>query len=271
MDQAWSLTIVQREMRMAAVLMCVAAFLAGGLTLFSGFGLGTLLMPVVALFLPVEAAIAVTAIVHLVNNLAKLALVGRFAKNDIVFRFGVPALLASMGGALVLQQLSGFSPLTRYEWLGRQFEILPVKAVIAALLVAFLYMEARLPEHEWPFDERYLPLGGLLSGFFGGLSGHQGAFRSMYLVNAGLTKEQFLGTGVVIACLVDFARLAVYGVWSLTTAHASLSLMMAVTGSALAGTIAATRLMHAVAMKVIRALISVLLILIALGLGTGII
>jgi uncharacterized membrane protein YfcA len=256
---------------MAVVLMCVAAFLAGGLTLFSGFGLGTLLMPVVALFLPVEVAIAVTAIVHLVNNLAKLALVGRFVIGDVAIRFGGPALLASVGGALFLQRLSGFSPLARYEWLGRQFEILPVKIVIAALLIAFLYTEARFSEHTWRFDERYLPLGGLLSGFFGGLSGHQGAFRSMYLVNAGLTKEQFLGTGVVIACLVDFARLAVYGASSLTTADTSLYLMLAITGAALAGTIVATRLMHAVTMQVIRALISILLILIALGLGTGII
>jgi uncharacterized membrane protein YfcA len=252
--------------------MCLAAFLAGGLTLFSGFGLGTLLMPVVALFLPVEAAIAVTAVVHLINNLAKLALVGRFAKRDFVIRFGLPALLASMGGALVLQQLSGLAPLAQYEWLGRQFEVLPVKAVIAALLVAFLYVETRLPEREWRFDERALPLGGLLSGFFGGLSGHQGAFRSVYLVNAGLTKEQFLGTGVVIACLVDFSRLAVYGASAaLVPEDASLYLLLAVTAAALAGTVTAARFMHAVTMKVIRGLISALLILIAVGLGTGII
>jgi hypothetical protein len=87
---------------MATFFMCLAAFLASGLTLFSGFGLGTLLMPVVALFLPVETAIAVTALVHLLNNLAKLGLVGRFAKKTFVLRFGVPALFASMGGAVVL-------------------------------------------------------------------------------------------------------------------------------------------------------------------------
>lgn len=256
---------------MATFFMCLAAFLASGLTLFSGFGLGTLLMPVVALFLPVETAIAVTALVHLLNNLAKLGLVGRFAKKTFVLRFGVPALFASMGGAVVLQRLSDLSPLARYERLGRQFEILPVKAVIAALLIAFLYIEARVPEEQWRFDDRYLPLGGLLSGFFGGLSGHQGAFRTAYLVNAGLTKEQFLGTSVVIACLVDLARLAVYGTSSsLMTAQASPFLLLAVTGAALAGTIAATRLIHVVTMKIIRALISALLIVIALGLGTGI-
>ena len=53
----------------------VAVFVAG-LTLFSGFGLGTLLMPAFALFLPVPVALAATAVVHLANNLFKLALVG---------------------------------------------------------------------------------------------------------------------------------------------------------------------------------------------------
>jgi hypothetical protein len=47
-----------------AISICAAAFAASGLTLFAGFGLGTLLMPVVALFFPVDVAIAITALVH---------------------------------------------------------------------------------------------------------------------------------------------------------------------------------------------------------------
>ena len=43
----------------AAVALCVS-----GLTMYSGFGLGTLLMPVFALFFPIEVAVAATAIVH---------------------------------------------------------------------------------------------------------------------------------------------------------------------------------------------------------------
>lgn len=37
---------------------CIASLLASALTLFSGFGLGTLLMPVVALFFLLDLAIA---------------------------------------------------------------------------------------------------------------------------------------------------------------------------------------------------------------------
>ena len=55
---------------------CAVAVLASGVTLFSGFGLGTVLMPAFALFFPVPVAIAATAVVHLANNLFKFVLVG---------------------------------------------------------------------------------------------------------------------------------------------------------------------------------------------------
>jgi hypothetical protein len=57
----------------------VTAFVASGLTLFSGFGLGTVLLPVFSLFLPVPLAVAATAVVHFANNLFKLGLVGTAA------------------------------------------------------------------------------------------------------------------------------------------------------------------------------------------------
>ena len=74
-------------------LIVVAAVALGAalLTLFSGFGLGTLLLPVFALFLPVELAVAATALVHLANNLFKVALVGRHADRSVALAFGVRA------------------------------------------------------------------------------------------------------------------------------------------------------------------------------------
>ncbi len=64
---------------MPYLLICLAAFLASGLTLFSGFGLGTLLLPVMVLFFPIDLAIALTAVVHALNNLFKCWLLGRHA------------------------------------------------------------------------------------------------------------------------------------------------------------------------------------------------
>ena len=48
---------------------CGFALLASGLTFFSGFGLGTLLLPAFAPFFPVDRAIALTAAVHFLNGL----------------------------------------------------------------------------------------------------------------------------------------------------------------------------------------------------------
>jgi uncharacterized membrane protein YfcA len=248
----------------------LAAFLASCLTFFSGFGLGTLLMPVVALFLPVEVAIAVTAIVHLANNLFKLALVGKKADCSVVWRFGAPAVLAALLGAWLLNMLSGLPTLFEYQWLGREFAVSVVKFIIGVLILAFVWLELSPRFANMSFDARYLPLGGALSGFFGGLSGHQGAFRSMFLIKSGLDSQRFIATGVVLAVLVDVARMLVYG-WSFSanTANVQWTMVLSASFSAFVGAYLGAKLLHKVTLRTIQRLVSVLLVLIGLGLVTG--
>ena len=248
----------------------LAAFLASCLTFFSGFGLGTLLMPVVALFLPVEVAIAVTAIVHLANNLFKLALVGKKADRSVVWRFGAPAVLAALLGAWLLNMLSGLPTLFEYQWLGREFAVSVVKFIIGVLILAFVWLELSPRFAKMSFDARYLPLGGALSGFFGGLSGHQGAFRSMFLLKSGLDSQRFIATGVVLAVLVDVARMLVYG-WSFSanTANVQWTMVLSASFSAFVGAYLGAKLLHKVTLRTIQRLVSVLLVLIGLGLVTG--
>ena len=81
------------------IIICLAALIGSALTLFSGFGLGTILVPVFAIFFPIEIAIALTAIVHFLNNLFKLALLGKKANKNVVLRFGVPSIVAAFAGA----------------------------------------------------------------------------------------------------------------------------------------------------------------------------
>lgn len=195
---------------MALTVITLVAFAASLLTLFSGFGLGTLLMPALAVFFPVELAVAMTAVVHLANNLFKFVLVGRHADWRVVLRFGPVAMVAAFAGAWVLVQLAGFAPWTVYTLGGREFAVTPVKCVVGVLLLGFVALEGLPALQAKTFHPRWLPLGGALSGFFGGLSGNQGALRSAFLLKAGLTKEGYIGTGVVLACLVDLSRLSLY-------------------------------------------------------------
>ncbi len=77
------------------VIVCLVALGASGLTLFSGFGLGTLLLPAFLLFFPADLAVAMTALVHFLNNTFKLILLGRHADRSVAIRFGIPAIVAS--------------------------------------------------------------------------------------------------------------------------------------------------------------------------------
>lgn len=195
---------------MDLLLISLVALVASGLTLFSGFGLGTLLLPAFALFFPVPAAIAMTAVVHLANNLFKLALVGKYVHLGTVLRFGITAVPAAWIGALWLGHLGNLAPLFFYSLGDREFAVTPVKLCIAGLLALFALLESLPDFSRIALPPRWLPLGGALSGFFGGLSGQQGALRSAFLLRAGLGKEGFIGTGVVLACLVDITRLPLY-------------------------------------------------------------
>jgi len=135
-------------------------------------------MPVFAIFFPVELAVALTAVVHLANNLFKLFLVGRKADKTVLLRFGLPAVLAAVAGARSLLWFSHLQPVVHYQIFGQERLVMPVKLVVAALMIFCAFLELGPAFEKISFDKKYLPVGGALSGFFGGLSGHQGAFRS---------------------------------------------------------------------------------------------
>ena len=88
------------------LILALLSFFAGGLTLFTGFGLSTILLPVFVIFFPVAIAVPSTAIVHFLNNFYKLFIYFKQINTRILLRFGLPALLASIAGAFLLQKLS---------------------------------------------------------------------------------------------------------------------------------------------------------------------
>ncbi len=254
------------------VIICLVAFLTSILTFFSGFGLGTILLPVFALFFPIELAVALTGVVHFFNNIFKLFLVGKNASKKVLLYFGVPAVLAAFIGAYILINITQIKPFYTYAIQSKVFEISLVKIVIASLLIVFAIMELAPFFKSLKFSPRHLPIGGFLSGFFGGLSGHQGALRSAFLINAGLTKETFIGTAVVISCFVDFTRLSVYSTDIFESGlNENISLIISATLSAITGAVLGNYLLKKVTLKFIQKLIAVLLIGISLALGFGLI
>lgn len=262
---------------MEFLVISLVSLAVSALTLFSGFGLGTLLMPAFAIFFPVNIAIAATAVVHLANNIFKLFLVGRYADIKTAIRFTIPAVVFSVFGAYLLVHLQDSAPLIRYEIGGRVCEITVIKLVIAALIAFFSYWDLSPETDKIEFSPKYVPVGGALSGFFGGLSGLQGALRSAFLIKCGLTKEEFIGTGVLSAVAVDVSRLIVYGATFVTKDFSSLPdhgmvpVIMVGILAAFMGSFIGNRLMKKVALRTVQFIVGGLLFIFALALGSGLI
>jgi uncharacterized membrane protein YfcA len=256
------------------VAVAIAALVVSGLTLFSGFGVNTLLLPVffwVFTGRP-EVAVAAAGVVHLLNNGFKFTLLGKHTRWKTALIFGIPAVVAAWFGARMLHRLSEQQPWFTYELFGKTREVLPVYLLIGVLMAVFALFDLVPKLRDLRVQRRYLlPVGGVLSGFFGGLSGHQGALRSTFLIKTGLTKEQFIATGVVISLFVDCTRITTYlsEVATRSALRNSVWLLVTATLATFAGALIARRLLKTVTIGVVRTIVGVLLLLIAVGLAAG--
>ena len=257
---------------MEYILIPIVALLASALTFFSGFGLGTLLLPAFALFFPVDVAIALTAIVHFLNNTFKLVLVKNQINWKIALQFGLPALLFSFIGAFLLNKITNTNILAEYTLNHKVFQITLMKIIVAVLLIFFALFELIPKLKNLQFPKKYLPIGGILSGFFGGLSGHQGALRSAFLTKVGLSKEAFIATGVIIACMIDVSRMSVYFT-NISKVKDSLNfnLIFVATLAAFMGVYFGNKLVKKITINTIQKIVAFMIILFAIGLGLGII
>ncbi len=257
---------------MQILIIGLCAALASLLTFFSGFGLGTILTPVFMLFFPIEISIALTGIVHLLNNLFKIILVGKHTNWNILLRFGIPAILGAFAGAYLLTRFNTESCLAQYQLAGRTFCITALKLIIAVLMIFFALFEMLPRLKKLEFGKDKLVAGGLISGFFGGLSGHQGALRSAFLIRFGLSKEAFIATGIFIACFIDVTRLTVYykNIENINLQENYKVLLVAIL-CAFAGAFLGSKLLKRVTLAAVQNIVAVCIILLALALALGII
>jgi uncharacterized membrane protein YfcA len=183
-----------------------------------------------------------------------------------VLRFTIPAAIFAALGAFLLGYLSDMAPLASYTLGGRLFEITVVNIVMAILVGFFAVWDLSPRFEELVFDAKYVPFGGALSGFFGGLSGLQGALRSAFLLRCGLSKEAFIATGVVSTVIVDMSRLLVYGATFFSRHSAALAgqdgleLIIAGIVAAFAGSFVGARLMKKVTMKGVQMIVGIMLL-----------
>jgi uncharacterized membrane protein YfcA len=176
------------------VLGLVGCVVAAALTVPAGFGLATMMTPLFLLWFEPHHAIAGVALVHGAHNGSKSVLLKEHIDREALRRFGWALLLGALLGAL-LQSTIPSEPLLLL--VGIALIVLPL------LKISESWTSIRLPEAE----DR---LGGFGSGFMGGLTGHQGALRAMFLKDRLPDKSAYAATAAVLALVVDATRIPVY-------------------------------------------------------------
>ena len=257
---------------MEILIVSIITFFAALLTFFSGFGLGTILTPIMLLYFPVEIAIALTGIVHFSNNIFKLFIIGKNLNKDVLIRFGVPAIIAAFLGSLLLFNFDEDSFLYSITLFEKEREVTTIKFIISVLLIFFALIDLIPFFKKLSFNKNSLAVGGILSGFFGGLTGNQGALRSAFLIKIISDKKEFIATTVVISNLVDLTRLSVYSSNLLYIDFNEYYILGLFSVSfAIIGSIIGNKLLKKVTIDFLRFLVAILILAIAFSLLAGLI
>jgi len=160
------------------------------------------------LFKDLELAIAATTVVHFLNNVFKFMLMKKSVNWKIAIPFGLAAIPAAFVGAYLLTHFDDFT-MTSIQLFGKSLDIKAMNLTFGIVLSTFALIEL-IPTWGISFSKQKLWIGGVISGFFGGLSGHQGALRTAFLVKYKLEKNVFIATGIVVALTIDIVRSSVY-------------------------------------------------------------
>lgn len=242
---------------MEYLLIAISALLISWIAFYSGFGLGTILMPVIAIFFPIPIAISLTAMIHFFHSVFKTAIFWKSIHWKVAVHFGGMALIVAIFGALLLSKLSRLQPLTTYSFYAIQGKISLLALLLGAIFISLATLSL-FPNQILRIKNLFL--GGAISGFFGGLSGNQGAFRSIFIFNLGLDKRAFLGTSAIISSAVDIARLVIYSI-SFQSLFKEINpfLMTAAIGGAFGGICLGTFFLQKITVEFIQKLIVFLL------------
>ena len=193
-------------------------------------------------------------------------------RNGASWRFGLPAALGAVLGALCLSLLSTHTAF-RWQAFNRDFAPSTAGVVIGSLMIVFAALEWQPWFQGVRAPQRLMPLGGLATGFLGGLTGQQGALRSMFLLKSGIDAPRFIATGVLIAVLIDLARLPTYyasfSSGTLPTQGRDGALMLVGTSCAVAGAALGVRYFRKATIGFVRVIVTGLMLAIGTALILG--
>ncbi|HEU4686236.1 MAG TPA: sulfite exporter TauE/SafE family protein [Nitrospira sp.] len=225
----------------------IAAVLGGAIASSTGFGIGSILTPLLSLQVGIKVAVAAVAIPHFIATGLRFWLLRKEVDRGILLHFGILSAIGGLAGALL-----------------HSFANSPVlSGVFAGLLFFAGSLELTGKSREIRFSRRTAWVAGVVSGLLGGLVGNQGGIRSAALLGFDVKRQAFVATATATGLIVDAVRMPVY----LANEFPSLISMCPTIGllsiAAVIGTVIGERTLHVIPEEWFRR--SVGLILLALG------
>ncbi|HEV8479677.1 MAG TPA: sulfite exporter TauE/SafE family protein [Candidatus Eisenbacteria bacterium] len=230
---------------MTFTLVAIAAFVAAVIASVTGFGIGSLLTPILALSLGTKLAVAVVSIPHFVGTAQRFFLLRRYVDRRVVVRFGLASAAGGLAGALLHARATS--------------QALSVVFGVLLLLAGLSELTGWMTRVRW--SHRAAWVAGALSGALGGLVGNQGGIRSAAMLGFEVPRQSFVSTATAIGLCVDVARVPVYlATQGADIARAWRPLVVAVVAVVI-GTALGARLLRRVPERIFRRMVAVLLIL----------
>jgi hypothetical protein len=237
-------------------LLLVIGVLAGGVAAVAGFGIGSLLTPVLALQTGTKLAVAAVAVPHFAGTALRFWILRRHVDRSVLLGFGLASLAGGLGGALLHTRISSAG--------------LTIVFGVLLVLAGTSELSGWMARVRWGRSAAWVA--GALSGVFGGLVGNQGSVRSAALLGFHVRKEAFVATATAVALLVDLARLPVYLAFQWREIAALWPMVAGASAAVVAGTLLGARLLDRIPYRAFRRIVAVLLLLLGaymLALGGG--
>lgn len=217
-----------------------AAVVAGGVASVTGFGVGSLLTPVLSFAVGAKVAIALTSIPHLIATAMRLWMLRTHVDKKILFQFGLTSAVGGLVGALLHSVLKTPS----------------ITIAFGCILLFSGFMGATGFSERLRFGGIGAWIAGGISGFLGGLVGNQGSIRSAALLGFDIPKIAFVATATATALIVDGARMPVYFVSQFPDVVKSWVLICITVAGAIIGTLAGAKILRNINESTFRKVVS---------------
>ena len=230
------------------ILIAALAIAAGAIAAVSGFGIGSLLTPALAVQTGTKLAVAAITIPHCIGSAQRFWILRDRVDRNVLLGFGAASAIGGLAGALA------------HVWISSR-----ALAVVFGLIVAIAGVSELtrwVQRVRWGRSAAWVA--GALSGALGGLVGNQGGIRTAAMLGFDVPKESFVATSAAIALVVDGARLPVYVATQWRDIAALWPILLLLTVAVVIGTLLGTRLLTRLPQQTFRQIIGALLVVLGL-------